>query len=91
MSFSGKANPLPILAGFLTFQISGWFLGERMFESRNSEAMLFTFLFGGVALLGWLLYTQDSYSSNTSYVGRVVWITYVALGVFFGLLIRLKS
>jgi hypothetical protein len=56
MSFSGKANPLPILAGFLTFQISGWFLGERMCESRNSEAMLFTFLFGGVALLGWLLY-----------------------------------
>jgi hypothetical protein len=34
---------------------------------------------------------QDSYSSNTSYVGRVVWITYVALGVFFGLFIRLKS
>jgi hypothetical protein len=90
MSFSGKGNPLPVLAGFLAFQVSGWFMGERIFDSMNSEAMLFTFLFGGVLLLGWLLYKQDSYSSHTSYLGRTVWITCVVLGVFLGLYVRMK-
>lgn len=90
MSFSGKGNPLPILAGFLAFQVSGWFMGERVFKSLNSEAMLFTFLFGGTALLGWLLFKQDSYSSNTSYLGRTVWITFVVIGAFFGLYFRMK-
>ena len=91
MSFSGKGTPLPFLAGFLTFQISGWFIGERVFDSLNSEAMLFTFLFGGTALLGWLLFKQDSYSSTTSYIGRTVWITCVVMGVFFGLYLRMRS
>ena len=91
MSFSGRGNPLPILAGFLTFQVAGWFIGERMFDSLNSEAMLFTFLFGGTALLGWLHFKQDSYSSTTSYIGRTAWITCVVMGVFFGLYLRMRS
>jgi len=65
-------------------------MGERMFESMNSEAMLFTFLFGGVLLLGWLLLKQDSYSSHTSYLGRTVWIACVVIGVFLGLYVRIK-
>jgi len=48
MSFIRGRNILPMLAGFLSFQVSGWLMGKRVFESINSEAMLFTFLLGGI-------------------------------------------
>jgi len=65
-------------------------MGKRIFDSLNSEAMLFVFLLGGIFLLGWLFFKLDSYSYHPSYWGRTLWIASIVLGVFLGVFIRLK-
>ncbi len=83
-------NPLPLVAGMLSYQVTGWFFGCRVFDSSNSEAMLFTFLATGLALTGWLAWKQDEYSAVTSFGGRAYWIVIVAIGVGLGACIRFK-
>jgi hypothetical protein len=83
-----RGNPLPIFIGFLTFQVSGWFMGKTIFSSTNSEAMLVTFLAGGTIISGWLFFRLDEYSSNTSYVGRALWWVSLVIGVSLGLYCR---
>ena len=83
-----RGNPLPILVGFLVFQVSGWFVGKRIFSTSNSEAMLFAFLAGGVIICGWLYHRMDEYSANTSYIGRALWWSCVVIGITFGLYFR---
>ena len=85
-----RANPLPVIVGFLSFQVTGWFKGDKIFDSLNSEAMLFTFLAGGTALLGWLFIRMDRYSEHDSYIGRTLWISSILIGVFFGLFCRFQ-
>ena len=37
-----------MVAGMLSYQVTGWFIGDRVFDDLNSEAMLFTFSLGSV-------------------------------------------
>ncbi len=68
----------------LVYQVTGWLVGERVFASINSEAMLFTFLAGSGALLCWLF----SRSTGDSDLGRSIWMINVALGVAIGVMFR---
>lgn len=77
-------NPFPLAVAVLVYQVSGWLLGERIFASVNSEAMLFTFL----AASSWVLYWLMSRSTPDSNLGRSIWLINVALGVAFGLMFR---
>ena len=74
----------------LSYQVTGWFIGVRVFDNLNSEAMLFTFLATGLALTGWLAWKQDEYSAATSFGGRAYWITLVGIGVAGGSWLRFK-
>jgi len=56
-----------MVAGRLSYQVTGWCIGGRVFDSSNSEAMLFAFLVAGLALTGWLAWKQDAYSAATSF------------------------
>ncbi len=85
-----RGNPLPAVAGMLGYQVTGWFMGGRVFDSLNSEAMLFTFLASGLGVTGWLAWKQDEYSAATSFAGRAYWVALVAIGTGFGVWLRLK-
>ncbi len=83
----GRGNAFPLVIAVLVYQVSGWLLGERVFASLNSEAMLFTFL----AASGWLLCWLTSRSTPNSNLGRSIWLINVAFGVAFGLMFRTVS
>ena len=85
-----SGNPLPMVAGMLSYQVTGWFAGGRVFDSLNSEAMLFTFLASGLGLTGWLAWKQDECSASTSLAGRAYWLAVVAIGVGLGACLRFK-
>ena len=85
-----SGNPLPMVAGMLSYQVTGWCVGGRVFDSLNSEAMLFTVLAAGLALTGWLAWKQDEYSAATSFAGRAYWVAVVAIGVGGGSWLRFK-
>ena len=85
-----SGNPMPVVAGMLSYQVTGWCIGDRVFDSLNSEAMLFTFLAAGLALTGWLAWKQDEYSAAASFSGRAYWIAVFALGVGLGACVRFK-
>jgi hypothetical protein len=73
-----------VVVGVLVYQVSGWLVGERVFASVNSEAMLFTFLAASGALLCWLF----SRSAADSSLGRSISMINVALGVALGVMFR---
>ena len=76
-----------MVIGVLVYQVLGWWVGERVFASVNSEAMLFTFLAGSGALLCWLF----SRTTADSSLGRSIWMINVALGLALGLMFRSVS
>ncbi len=64
-------------------------MGKRLCETWNGELMLLVFLILGVGVTGWLYFTLDATSRYPSHLGRTVWLTFTALGVAFGIWIRL--
>jgi len=83
-------NPLPLVAGMLSYQVTGWALGGRVLDSLNSEAMIFTFLAAGLGITGWLAWKQDEYSATATLGGRAYWMAVVAIGAGLGVWLRFK-
>lgn len=86
-----RGFPLPFLSGILSYQVSGWVIGRRVFATLNAEAMLFVFVAGTLTLLGWLCWKHDASSDENPYSGRTLWWCGVIVGGLLGLVIRLKS
>ncbi len=84
-----KSNPLPVLVGCLTYQVSGWVMGKRIFDGFNAEAMLFTFLVGSVVVFGWIFLTMTSWDSSKSCLKRRFGIGLIVISVVVGVGIRL--
>ena len=84
-------NPLPVIVGFLVYQVSGWFGGEKIFESTNAEAMLFAFLLLATGVFGWIFFTTSSYDSSKSSINRKVGFGLIAACAALGLLLGLGT
>jgi hypothetical protein len=89
MTSRARANPLPVLAGGVTYQVSGWLMGGRIFESINAEAMLFAFLLICVAVFGWIFFTTSAYDASHSFLHRKVGLGLIGVGAVLGVLIRI--
>lgn len=82
---------IPLSSAALAFQLSGWWTGNRLFGTANSEAMLFTFLVAVLGITGWMCWTMDESSRFPTWTDRIAWGSMFALGFAIGLLMRFGS
>ena len=82
-------NPLPVFAGVLAYQVTGWITGKSIFDSANTEAGLFAFLVVSLGFVGWLYWKNDQHSSFPTIAGRLYFWGIIVIGMAFGILFRL--
>ena len=65
---------IPILGAVLGYQVTGWCLGEPLFERFNHEAMLFVFLLLSIGVTGWLAWLLDAYNPFETRASLLTWL-----------------
>ena len=81
-------SALTLLGGILAFQLSGWFLGVRIFATLNAEAMLTVFLVTALGTFGLMMFRLEEGDSSEGPGSRSIIIVFLTTGLIAGAILR---
>jgi len=81
-------SALTLLGGILAFQVSGWFLGVRIFATLNAEAMLTVFLVTALGIFGLMMFRLEDTDSSQGPGSRSIIVGFLTAGLVAGVLFR---